>query len=109
LAARGPGTDANPFLRRQRRGVDERPTRLGIEPIGALLAVGPGDLAERLAVDELAVLAVEAIEVAVAVGLHQRLDRLAVPFDIDQNRLVDAVIIPDVVRAVLEVPLVGAV
>ena len=81
----------------------------GIEAVDPLGAVGPGDLAERLAVEELAVLAVQAVEVAVAVRLDQRLDPLAVAVDVDQHGLVDAVVVPDVVGAVLEVPLVCAV
>ena len=105
-AGRARDRRATPASVGKRGRVDERPARLGIEPVDPLGAVGPGDLAERLAVEEFAGLAVQAIEVAVAMRLHERLDRLAVPVDVDQDRLVHAVIIPDVVGAVLEMPLV---
>src|SRR5206468_2745725 len=109
LAASGAGANADAFLRWQRGRVDEGPPRLRMQPVDSFAFVSPGDLAERFAVDERAVLPIQAVEVAVAVRLHQRLHRLAVLLDIDQYGLVDAVIIPDIVRAGLEVPLVGAI
>ena len=41
--------------------------------------------------------------------LNQRLGRLAVDVDVDEQRLVDAVIIPEVVRTVLEMPFIRAI
>ena len=53
LAAGRPRANADARFRRQRGRVDERPSGLGVEPVGPFGAVGPGDLAERLAVEEL--------------------------------------------------------
>src|SRR5437667_240808 len=82
--ALGIGTDADAFFRRQRGGINERPACLRMQPVHSFAFVGPGDLAERLAIDERAVLPVQAVEVAVAVRLYQRLHRLAIFIDIDQ-------------------------
>ena len=54
---------------------------------------------------ELAVGAIEHVEEAVAVGLHQQLARLALPRRVDQRRRLLRVVVPHVVRRELEVPL----
>ena len=109
LASGGPGADSHASFRRQRGRVDERPPRLGIKAIDPLGFVGPGHFAKRLAVEELTVFTVQAIEIPVAVCLNQRLGGLAGNVDVDQQRFVDAVIIPEVVWAVLEMPFIGAI
>ena len=54
---------------------------------------------------ELAVSAIEHVEEAVAVGLHEQLARLTLPVRIDQRRRLLRVVVPDIVRRELEVPL----
>src|SRR5262249_37954832 len=109
LAAGCAGTDPDAFFRGQRLWIDEGTPRFWIEPIGSLGAVSPGHFAKRFAIDELAVFAVEAIEVAVAVRLHNGFDLLAVLVEIDQHGFIDAVVVPDIMGTGLEVPFVGAV
>src|SRR3546814_2717267 len=73
-------------------------------------ATGPGDLVDkREAADELAVGAIEHIEEAVAVGGGRGLDVLAPFLVVEGDHLVDAVIVPAVVRSALEVPFDAAV
>ena len=109
LAAGGAGADPHALFRGQCGRVHKRAARFRIESVGSLLAVGPVDLAERFAVEKCSVLAIQAIEIPVAMRLDQRLDRFAVAFDVDQHGCVHAVIIPDVVRAILKMPFIGAV
>src|SRR5690606_27623213 len=73
-------------------------------------ALGPGDLVdEGEAADELAVGAVQNVEEAVAIGGAGSLDGLAAFLVVEGNQLVDAVVVPAVMRGGLEVPLDRAV
>jgi len=73
-------------------------------------ALGPGDLVdEGEAADELAVGAVQYVEEAVAVGGAGCLDGLAAFLVIEGDQLVDAVVVPAIMRGGLEVPLDRAV
>ena len=66
----------------------------------------PGDVLDVLACrEELAGRAIEHVEEAVAVGLHQQLARLPLPVDVDERRRFLRVVVPDIVRRELEVPL----
>ena len=87
------------FERRLHVGHDDRPA-FGRE------AAGPGHvLRVLLAEQELAVGAIEHVEESVAVGLHQELARPALPGGIDQRRRLLRVVVPDIVRRELKVPL----
>ena len=66
------------------------------------------DVYERMRVDDLAIGPIEQIEVSVTVRLGKRLrhdSSVGEPHVVEQHRLIDAVVIPDVVRRELKVPL----
>ena len=71
---------------------------------GGSHAIGPVDLGVSAGEEELAAGAVQSVEVAVAVGMHQHLARLPVDFDIDQHRISDGVPVVHIVRSELEMP-----
>ena len=106
LASGRPRANAHARFRWQRRRVYKRPARLGVKAVDPLGSVGPGHFTKRLAVQEFAVFPVQAIEIAVAVSLNESFGRLAGQVDVDQHRLVDAVIVPEVVWAVLKMPFI---
>ena len=65
----------------------------------------PVDVHERIGRDQLAGLAIQNIEKAVTVGVHQRGHGPAFDPEIVENRLINAVVIPDIVRRKLITPL----
>ncbi len=81
------------------RGVYDRPPRLHVE------AARPVLIGEVLGHQDLAVRAIERIGIGVAVEVNERLAHFAVNRHVEQHRLVDAVIVPLVVRRELIGPL----
>ena len=71
---------------------------------GAVDPLGPVDEHERVGRDELAGLPVQHVEEAVPVGLQRERRLLALDRRVHQHELVDAVVVPDVVRRRLVVP-----
>ena len=97
------------FFGGQCRLVDKGTTCLGIESLDTFRSVGPGDFTERFAVQKLSVLAVQAVEIAISVGLDQGFDFFSLVLHVDQHWRVDTVIVPNVVGTVLKVPLVASI
>ena len=104
-----PGANPGTFVIGSGGGTDKRSTGLGVQSLHAFRPVGPSDFAEWFAIDELAVLTIQAIEVAVAMSLDQGFHLFAVHFRVHQYRSIDSVVIPNIVRAVLKMPFVTTV
>ena len=60
---------------------------------------------ERHGVDQLTGVAIEDVHIAVAIAMRERGGHHAVDGDVDERRFADGVVVPDVVRRVLVVPL----